>query len=127
VLPAGHRLADQQAIGWDDLADERFLILHEMHCLAGQTLGFCRRRGTELNVVMRGEQLATILHMVALGLGLSLVPEMVARADRSARRVYRPLMDDKPQRTIAVAWHLNRYRANASRAFIEALRKSEKR
>jgi LysR family hydrogen peroxide-inducible transcriptional activator len=127
VLPAGHRFADQQAIGWDDLTDERFLILHEMHCLTGQTLGFCRRRGTDLKVVMRGEQLATILHMVALGLGLSLVPQMVARADRSTRRVYRPLTDEEPQRTIVVAWHLNRYRANASRAFIEALRKSEKR
>lgn len=44
VLPAGHSLADRQAIGWDDLTDERFLILHEMHCLTGQTLGLCRRQ-----------------------------------------------------------------------------------
>jgi LysR family hydrogen peroxide-inducible transcriptional activator len=126
VLPAGHRLADQHAIGWDELADERFLILHEMHCLTGQTLGFCRRQGAELNVVMRGEQLTTILHMVALGLGISLVPRMVADADRSARRVYRPVAGEAPQRTIAVAWHLNRYRTNASRAFVEALERSEK-
>ena len=122
ALPADHRLARRKLVAWSEVAGERFLVLHEMHCLAGQSLGFCRRRGADPNVVMRGEQLATILHMVALGVGISLVPRMLARTDRSARRVYRPVRGEQPERTIGVVWHLHRYRTKVSRAFIDALR-----
>jgi len=121
ALPADHRLAARKTVSWDAIAEERYLVLHEMHCLSGQSMGFCRSHGSEPNVIMRGEQLGTLLDMVALGLGISIVPQMLAAADRSTRRVYRPLRGNEPHRTVVVAWHLDRYRTNASRAFAQAL------
>ncbi|MGH7213351.1 MAG: LysR family transcriptional regulator substrate-binding protein [Tepidisphaeraceae bacterium] len=74
-------------------------------------------------IAMRGAQLATIAGMVEAGMGLSIVPEMMRRTDRSpTNRVYLPFADAAPRREIAVAWSLLRYRTHASRALVELLR-----
>jgi LysR family hydrogen peroxide-inducible transcriptional activator len=125
VLPAGHALARKRRLVWADLAEEPFLVLHEMHCLSGQTMSFCREAGAEPRIVMRGEQLATILDLVSLGLGVSLAPAMAARADRSSRRVYLPFRGEGPAREVAALWHLHRYRTDAARAFLDLLPRVE--
>jgi LysR family hydrogen peroxide-inducible transcriptional activator len=121
VLPASHPLASRKKLQWRDLLDASFLLLREMHCLAGQSVGFCRRAGLDPNVVMEGDQLTTILELVALELGISIAPTMAARADRSKRRVYLPIAGDTPRRRVCAAWHLDRYRTNAAREFIAHL------
>ena len=132
LLPRGHRLARRRSASWADLEGERFLVLHEMHCLSGQVSQVCQRKGLRPPVVMRGAQLATIAAMVSSGLGVSVVPGMMARAGcRDARKgkpregadgcIYLPFERDAPRRDIAAAWSLLRYRSNASRAFVEVL------
>jgi len=124
LIAAGkkHRFAGRKSVRWQDIAEDNFLVLHEMHCLAEQTLNFCRQQGTDPRVVMRGEQLSTIMQLVANDMGVSLVPRMAADTDRSRRRSYIRLRDVRPARAIAIVWHLHRFRTDAARAFEKTLK-----
>ncbi len=122
AMPADHALAKKKKVTWGDLNQERLILLHEMHCLGRQMGALCRRLRSEPDLSFLGSQLSTMQQMVALGMGLSLIPEMAASADSGSSRVYRPFSQDPPMRTVAVFWHLHRYRTNAARAMVEALR-----
>jgi LysR family hydrogen peroxide-inducible transcriptional activator len=117
-----HRLARRKSVSWEQLTGERFLVLHEMHCLSGQVNRLCERQRLHPPVVMRGAQLATIAAMVCAGLGVSIVPAMMRRGDRSKQCVYLPFAANPPVRPIVAAWSLLRYRTSASRRLVEILR-----
>jgi len=121
ALPAKHRLAAKSEVKLADVMDEPFILLDEMHCFGDQVLSLCRRGGLEPKVVCRGEQIATLLAMVSAGQGLSVVPEMAAMGEASAKRVYRPLGKPTPTRTLCAVWHKQRYRPPSLRAFVAAL------
>ena len=121
ALPAKHRLASKTDVKLADVMDEPFILLDEMHCFGDQVLSLCRRGGLEPKVVCRGEQIATLLAMVAAGQGVSIVPEMAATGDASPRRVYRPLGKPSPSRTLCAVWHKQRYRPPSLRSFVEVL------
>src|SRR5687768_17551323 len=96
-----------------------------MHCLAGQVTRFCERESRARPAVfMRGAQLSTIAAMVAAGLGVSVVPEMMCAAARWEGCAFRPIAGESPARDLCVAWSLLRYRTNAARAFDELVRKT---
>lgn len=121
ALPAGHRLASKAEVKLADVVDEPFILLDDVHCFGDQVLSFCRRGGLEPRVVCRGEQIATLLAMVAAGQGVSVVPEMAA-GDASPGRVYRPLGNPTPTRTLCAVWHKQRYRPPSVRAFADTLK-----
>ena len=122
ALPAGHRLVARPEVRLADVVDEPFILLDDMHCFGDQVLSLCRRGGVEPRVVCRGEQIVTLLAMVAAGQGVSVVPEMAAAGDTSPQRVYRPLGKPSPTRTLCAVWHKQRYRPPSLRAFAEVLK-----
>ena len=115
VAPASHPLAGSVSLTADDLREQPTVSLHEMHCLGSQIAGFCARAGVRPNVVCRTTQLATVLEMVRLGMGVSLVPSMAARGDGSDGRVYRRLEPDPPTREIALVRRVGRTAPVAAR------------
>lgn len=60
--------------------------------------------------------------VVALELGISLVPEMCACEDASPSRQYRSFGREGPAREIAVAYHVDRTLSHLSREFLTLLR-----
>jgi LysR family hydrogen peroxide-inducible transcriptional activator len=116
-LPAG---VDYLAI--EDLRDQPAIVLHEMHCLSQQIDSFCSARGVSRRIFCRSSQLSTVLELVGLGLGVSLVPEMCARADVSESRYYQEFGADGPVREIAAAYRVDRSMTRLGRAFISMLR-----
>jgi len=122
ALPVAHRLVAKTEVKLADVVDEPFILLDDMHCVGDQVLSFCRRGGVEPRVVCRGEQIVTLLAMVAAGLGVSVVPEMAAAGDTSPQRVYRALGKPAPTRTLCAVWHKQRYRPPSLRAFVEVLK-----
>lgn len=120
ALPAGHRLSKKAEVKLADVVDEPFILLDDVHCFGDQVLSFCRRDGLEPRVVCRGEQIATLLAMVAAGRGVSVVPRMAA-SDDAPGRVYRPLGKPTPTRTLCAVWHKQRYRPPSVRAFAQVL------
>ena len=121
ALPPKHRLAARTEVKLGDVVDEPFILLDDVHCFGDQVLSFCHRGGLEPRVVCRGEQIVTLLAMVAAGQGVSVVPEMAAVADAAKSCVYRPLGKPAPTRTLCAVWHKQRYRPASLRAFVQVV------
>jgi len=123
ALPPKHKLAKKAEVKLADVVDEPFILLDDVHCFGDQVLSFCHRGGLEPRVVCRGEQIVTLLAMVAAGQGVSVVPEMAAAADAAKSCAYRPLGKPAPSRTVCAVWHKQRYRPASLRAFVDVVRR----
>jgi LysR family hydrogen peroxide-inducible transcriptional activator len=117
-----HRLAKRRRITLDDFRTERFILLNEMHCLSDQVLSFCKAHDCQPWIACRGEQITTVQSMIAMDQGVSLLPDMARRVDHDKRRVYRPIADHKPRRTIGVVWRQRRYHSPSAERFLARLR-----
>jgi len=117
ALPANSPLANRKRLTLSDVTSQPFVLLDDMHCLGRQTLQVCTDRNCSPAVSCRTAQLLTIQELVALGQGVSLVPEMAARRDRDRRRVYRRLDGPPVEREIGMMWR-PRYRP---RKLVEAV------
>ena len=122
ALPAGHALATRKRVTIRDLSGERFILLGEMHCLAEQVLSFCRARECQPFIACRSAQITTVQQLIALGQGISLLPEMARQADHSGI-VYRPLSGDQPRRTIGVVWHRHYFHSPLAAKYLVHLRR----
>lgn len=122
ALPVGHRLCGKRKISLADVRDERFIVLDEMHCLGEQILHFCRSEECQ-RLVCRSSQISTILALVGLGQGISLVPRMARPAQsKTGSVVFRELSDERLARTIVAVWHKDRYHGKIGDRFLEILR-----
>ncbi len=121
ALPQDHPLTCRKRITLQELQQERFIVLHEMHCLGEQVLSFCREEGCQ-RIACRSSQLSTVQTLIALGQGVSLLPAMAVAADRSKLVCYRPLSDPQPTRTIVAVWNRHRYHSAAAECFLNLLK-----
>jgi LysR family transcriptional regulator, hydrogen peroxide-inducible genes activator len=117
ALPAASPLVKQKQIVLDDLTREPFVLLDDMHCLGKQTLQLCADRNCTPAVSCRTAQLLTVQEFVALGQGVSLVPEMAASRDHDERIHYRQFDGPPVEREIGMMWR-PRYRP---RPLVEAV------
>ena len=72
LVPEGHPLAKKTLVEFDDLKSQRFLLLHEMHCLSQQVNHLLESRRLRPEVALAGSQLSTIGNMVAASIGISM-------------------------------------------------------
>lgn len=122
VLPRGHRLSNAKKVTIEDADAYPFVLLNEAHCLSETILSFCRRRAVQPISVERTSQLATVLELVALGHGVSIVPQMARRLDLSDSRIYRSLGAAPPTRTIAMLWNPERIQGKAVKVLMDHVR-----
>ncbi len=111
-----HRVPIQQLDG------QPAIVLHELHCLADQVRAFCRRHHVTQRIVCRTTQLSTVTNLVALGMGISIVPQMVALSDRTPTCIYRPLADAHWRRTVVAVRHVRRSKSRLFDPLVEAAR-----
>jgi len=121
AVRAGHPLATKSQVRMRDLADEPFVLLHEAHCLSGTVMSFCARHALAPLVTARLHQLGTVLELIRLGQGLSLVPAMAIPEGGHPGLVFRALAGEKPSRTIAVVWSKLRFHGPPMKAFLKGL------
>lgn len=122
VLSNGHPLTEKKQIRIGDLDPFPFILLGEAHCLSGNIETFCRRKSVQPVAVERASQLAMVQELVSLGHGISMIPAMARRLDRTDRRLYRSLHGTKPTRTIAAVWNPYRFRTRLINKFREHLK-----
>jgi len=115
-------ITSRASIRVKELDDFPFIALSEVHCLGEQVQSFCYQQDLDLNIVCHTSQLTTVQNCVALGLGVSLVPQALALSDHSDQIVYRPVSDTPPQRKIAAATHAKRHISFLARQFIEIVK-----
>lgn len=129
AVPAGHAWASRREIPAADLKRETMLLLGAGHCLRDQVLQVCPEMmrfsassAEGIQKTFEGSSLETIRHMVASGVGLtvmpaSAVPPRVLKKDLIA---YKPFARPVPQRRVALTWRKSFTRVVA----IEKLRRT---
>ncbi|NOG53894.1 MAG: LysR family transcriptional regulator [Planctomycetes bacterium] len=122
ALPAEHHLSARKRIQPESLEECRFVLHQPRQGAVTIVEEYCRQQGFEPLIACRGIQLATVQAMVGAGLGVAFVPEMAARSDRSASRVYRPIVHSGPSRSISLVTRRHRMHTPASLLFQDALR-----
>ncbi|HLO42382.1 MAG TPA: LysR family transcriptional regulator [Phycisphaerales bacterium] len=123
VVPAAWPEARGPMLTVADLREHPAILLEDVHCLSQQVKAFCTARKVAPRVVCRMTQLSTVLELVGLGMGLSIVPEMAARVDTSNVRKYVRLTSMKPVREIALAWRRGRTRGRGVEGLGEILKR----
>jgi DNA-binding transcriptional LysR family regulator len=118
-LPVDHTLVHQKSVVAADLRQEKFILMHDSHCLGAQAQQFCQAKGFNPGISCRSAQIGTVLAMVKAGLGISLIPEMAREHGPEEGIVYRSLNGVRPKRAIVVAVSNQR---NPSRGTIELLK-----
>ena len=127
VLPAQHPLADKPQVRLSDIQSLPFVLLGEAHCLTDNIVSFCRQKSFHPVSVERTSQLATVQELVALGHGISMVPEMARQLDHSKQRVYRSISGVKPTRKIVLVSNPYRYHTRLVQAFMEQVKGTGKK
>jgi LysR family hydrogen peroxide-inducible transcriptional activator len=122
-LPLKHPLAKKRQIRIADVEHYPFVLLDEAHCLSDNITSFCRQRSIQPVAVERTSQLAMVQELVSLGHGVSMIPEMAKKLDRTNRRIYRSIHGAKPKRSIAAIWNPYRFQSRLMREFRESPQK----
>ena len=130
LMPQDHPLAAKAELSPSVLDDQQLLLLGEGHCFRDQVLTTCPNlqhhgddHGTSnVRTAAEGSSLETLRHMVASGLGLTILPLSAAHSSlySSGVLVTRPFASPSPSRTVALAWRASFPRHKA----IDALRKA---
>ncbi|MCQ4348576.1 LysR substrate-binding domain-containing protein [Pseudomonas stutzeri] len=128
VMPADHPWTNLASIDSSMLNDKSLLLLGEGHCFRDQVLESCptSRRGSEAqqHTTVESSSLETIRHMVASGLGVSVLPFTAVDSHHYAPGVIaiRPLSPPVPHRTVAIAWRASFPRPKAIDVLVDAVR-----
>ena len=117
AAPRDHPLARRRRITLADLDQVPLLLLEDGHCLRGQALAFCAQGGAR-EADFRASSLATLMQMVAGGMGVTLLPALCAPMEGSrANLALRPFVRPAPGRRLVLAWRAGSALAGALETF----------
>lgn len=104
--PKGHPLSGRKQLATGDLKGEDLLLLEDGHCLRDHALEACELRGSQITVPYQATSLATIVQMVANGIGVTLLPQMSVAAGITAGTniVVTPFKKARVAREIGLMW-----------------------
>lgn len=124
VLPKQHPWNQLTSIEPNMLADEDLLMLGSGHCFRDQVFALnpqlSHKHHSLLSSVTEGSSLETLKHMVATGLGISVLPQSsISKQDLNLVNI-KPFVDPIPTRTVALAWRASFPRTQAIDLLIEA-------
>ena len=128
LLPANHPWADEAHIPPKQLHTENVLLLGEGHCFRDQVIDACpalsRAAHDRNNVVAEGSSLETLRHMVASGLGVTVLPASAAGTKSYAPGylITKPFSQPEPSRTVAIAWRKQFPRTEAIDLLVDVIR-----
>ena len=133
AVPTNHPLAAQPHVTSEQLKAETMLLLGSGHCFRDHVLEVCPEfarfsaNAEGIRKSFEGSSLETIKHMVAAGMGVTLVPRLSvpkeAMEPKSRRKrdedpyvKYLPFAGDPPMRRVVLAWRrsFTRYEAIAA-------------
>ena len=117
LLPADHPWTEHDEIDPDRLADDELLLLGAGNCFRDQVLEVCPhcRNLGGLQRTLEGSSLETIRHMVATGLGVTVLPSSAADELEGLNPLVavRRFSQPEPTRRVALAWRVTYPRSGA--------------
>jgi LysR family hydrogen peroxide-inducible transcriptional activator len=134
AMPSGHAWENRPKIDPDDLKQETMLLLGSGHCFRDHVLGVCpelmrfSQNADGIQKTFEGSSLETIRHMVASGVGITVLPRMsVSEVKPHAPGIdsgllsYVPFDEPVPDRRVVLAWRKSFTRMPAIDAICDAI------
>ena len=126
LMPAEHPWAKRNRIPATDLCRENLLLLSTGNCFREQVLQTCsgvERANDTMQQSLEGSSLETIRHMVASGVGITVLPSAAAEGRTVETRLtaVRPFAPPVPSRRVALAWRRSFPRPRAVEAVRQAI------
>jgi LysR family transcriptional regulator, hydrogen peroxide-inducible genes activator len=129
ALPKQHAWANRSDITTQDLKSETMLLLGAGHCFRDQVLEVCPEMsrfsttGDGIARTFEGSSLETIRHMVASGIGITVLPQASVPDMRAKDGMLRyvPFAQPAPSRRVVIAWRKSFTRGAAIEAVREAV------
>jgi LysR family hydrogen peroxide-inducible transcriptional activator len=112
AVPKHHPWAERREIPAEDLKKETMLLLGNGHCFRDQVLEVCPEMarfssgGNGMQRTFEGSSLETIRHMVASGIGLTVLPRASVKDmnDPNGMISFVPFAPPAPSRRVVIAW-----------------------
>jgi len=122
----GHPLSLRNDLAPEHLKGENLLLLEDGHCLRDHALSVCGAAPGRASGDVSATSLATLVQMVAGGMGVTLLPRLAAEggAAAGANVAVRPFKDPVVGRAIGIAWRQGSPRADEARMLAGLLRET---
>ena len=129
VIPASHPWAERTSISAEDLKQQNMLLLGTGHCFRDQVLEVCPElsrfaaASEGIQRTFEGSSLETIRHMVAAGIGITVMPiTSVPVLERNhALLRYIPFEAPVPDRRVVLVWRKSFPRMSAIETLAQAV------
>ena len=134
AMPSSHAWAARAEIDAQDLKEENMLLLGSGHCFRDQVLGVCPElsrfadASEGIQRTFEGSSLETIRHMVAAGIGLTVMPVtslIEGSGGESTLLKYVPFRAPVPDRRVVLAWRKSFPRLPAIKALAHAVQATD--
>jgi DNA-binding transcriptional LysR family regulator len=105
AIPQNHRFAGRRTVSFSELAEESFVLFpRQMRTrLVDIVVTACANAGFTPRIAQEAEHLHTLLALASAGLGLTVVPEWMARASHFGVSYAKPT-EELPRVEILLAW-----------------------
>ncbi|TJZ76299.1 hydrogen peroxide-inducible genes activator [Chitiniphilus eburneus] len=128
ATPKGHPWEKLDHVNSEQLSEENVLLLSPGNCFRDQVLQMCPDlnresvpAGSSLQRTLQGSSLTTIRHMVAGGIGVTVLPVTSVSPADDALLAIRPFVEPAPTRRVVLAWRKNFPRGAAVEAVRQAV------
>lgn len=130
IVPKGHEFEELDAVPAEALASQQILLLNEGNCMRDQIVESCselaaRQRVQGLTNTLQGSSINTIRHMVASGLGISILPSTALTDNDHMLFSIIPFTAPAPKRRIVLASRRHFIRPQALEAIRQAVLHSQ--
>jgi LysR family hydrogen peroxide-inducible transcriptional activator len=138
ALPSGHAWENRPRIDAEDLKQETMLLLGSGHCFRDHVLGVCpelmrfSQNADGIQKTFEGSSLETIRHMVASGVGITVLPRTSVQEVKphaggvdSGLLSYVAFDEPVPDRRVVLAWRKSFTRMPAIEAICDAINACE--
>ncbi len=114
VVDRRHPLAQRESIGFDELADQPFVVLERNHTLRRVFDDACARHGITPTIAFEVTDITTLRGLIGARLGVGVLPRTATPNPDIAEIA---LDDEQLVRPIAIGWMGNRYLPPSAAAF----------
>jgi DNA-binding transcriptional LysR family regulator len=115
TVPHDHRFAKRKNVRLAELRDDPFVCLRPGYGLRDLTDQFCAQAGFVPKIAFEGEEIATLRGLVAVGLGVAIIPHDGSRGDNAPPQIH--ITEPLCTRSIGLLWEPGRYQTHLAAQF----------
>ncbi len=130
IVPKGHPYENRDCVSIEEVAAEKVLLLTEGNCMRDQVIDICSEAAKRQHIqglanTLQGSSINTIRHMVASGLGISVMPATALTENDHMLFSIIPFENPAPTRRVILASRTQYIRPRAVQVIKEAIQDSK--